>query len=207
MDADREKDRLWLRSFFRASFSRDLASGIEFGWFSKQVLQAVLRAADEIKTKHHMEETMKFRSWSVALITIVVLAGMLPVFASRSVVRAQNPSYKPETEHVIPSLDGPTLYVTYCAVCHGKAADGQGPMAPVLKVRVPDLTEIAKRNGGIFPFVRVQKIIDGTDTAGLGHGTREMPIWGPIFSQVTDDRDYGKVRIHNLAKYLESIQK
>jgi mono/diheme cytochrome c family protein len=150
---------------------------------------------------------MRFRSWLGARITVVTLAGMLSVFASRPAVGVQNPSYRPETEHLIPSLDGPTLYVTYCAACHGKTADGNGPVAPALKSRVPDLTKIAKRNGGKFPFARVEKIIDGTESLGLSHGTREMPIWGPIFSQVTDDRDYGKVRIHNLTKYLESIQK
>ncbi|MBV8550613.1 MAG: c-type cytochrome [Acidobacteriaceae bacterium] len=148
---------------------------------------------------------MSSASWFTAAVT-VVLAGMLGT-SGWSADRAQNSSYKPETEHLIPSLDGPTLYVTYCAVCHGKAADGHGPMAPVLKVRVPDLAEIAKRNGGVFPFARVQRIIDRTDSTGPGHGTRTMPIWGPIFSQVTTDRDYGKVRIYNLTKYLESIQK
>jgi Cytochrome c len=123
-------------------------------------------------------------------------------------IRAQNPTQKlPDTEHLIPSLDGPTLYTTYCAVCHGKAADGQGPMAPILKAKVPNLIEIAKRNGGTFPFNRVQETIAGTEQKGLGHGTREMPIWGPIFSQVTTDQDFGKVRIYNLAKYLESIQR
>ena len=35
-----------------------------------------------------------------------------------------------EGDHVIPSLDGQTLFVTYCAVCHGKAADGTGPIWP-----------------------------------------------------------------------------
>jgi hypothetical protein len=33
-----------------------------------------------------------------------------------------------------------------------------------------------------------------------------MPIWGPIFSQVERDQDWGRVRIANLGKYLESIQ-
>lgn len=80
-------------------------------------------------------------------------------------------------------------------------------MAPVLRVRVPDLTHIAKRNGGVFPFERVEKTIDGTESDGLGHGTREMPVWGPIFSQVTSDRDYGKARIYNSTKYLQSIQR
>jgi len=113
----------------------------------------------------------------------------------------------PEGGHLIPSLDGHTLFLTYCAVCHGKAADGQGPMAPVLKVRVPDLTGIAKRHGGKFPFELVERRIDGTESGVVGHGTKEMPIWGPIFSQVTSDQDFGKVRIYNLTKYLQGIQR
>jgi mono/diheme cytochrome c family protein len=124
-------------------------------------------------------------------------------FAASLVAQAQ----KPEGEHLIPSLDGHALFVTYCAVCHGKAADGTGPMAPVLKIKVADLTRISERHGGKFPFDWVQKRIEGGDSDGLGHGTREMPIWGPIFSQVTTDQDFGKVRIFNLTKYLQGIQK
>jgi hypothetical protein len=41
----------------------------------------------------------------------------------------------------------------------------------------------------------------------LSHGTREMPVWGPIFSQDISDRDYGKLRLYNVAKYLEELQK
>jgi mono/diheme cytochrome c family protein len=39
------------------------------------------------------------------------------------------------------------------------------------------------------------------------HGTRELPVWGPIFHQVEEDVDRGNVRLENLVKYLESIQK
>ena len=125
-----------------------------------------------------------------------------------AVAWGQTGTKRPEMEHVVPALDGPTLFVTYCAVCHGKAADGRGPMAATLKSHVPNLTDIAKRNGGTFPFARVAKSIDGTDSfGGLGHGTKEMPIWGPLFSQVSSDQDFGKVRIHNLTKYIESLQK
>lgn len=109
-------------------------------------------------------------------------------------------------QQVIPSLNGPTLFTTYCAVCHGQAADGHGPMAAILKTTVPDLTRIAKQNGGVFPLERVENIIAGTESSGLGHGTRQMPVWGPLFSQITSDRDYGKVRLYNVAKYIESIQ-
>lgn len=80
-------------------------------------------------------------------------------------------------------------------------------MARILKTPAPDLTKIAKRNGGMFPLQRVENVIAGTESNGLGHGTRKMPVWGPLFSEITSDRDYGKVRLHNVAKYLESIQK
>lgn len=53
-------------------------------------------------------------------------------------------------------------------------------MAAILKTAVPDLTSIAKRNGGVFPLVRIQNIIAGTESSGLGHGTRQMPVWGPL---------------------------
>src|SRR5579864_1808133 len=41
----------------------------------------------------------------------------------------------------------------------------------------------------------------------LGHGSREMPVWGPIFHQIQEDRDYGEVRLQNITDYLKSIQK
>jgi mono/diheme cytochrome c family protein len=104
-------------------------------------------------------------------------------------------------------LDGAKLYTQYCASCHGAKADGFGPMAGALKAKVPDLSLIAARNGGAFPMNRVQAVIAGEQPAGLSHGTREMPVWGPIFSQDISDRDYGKLRIYNVAKFLEGLQK
>jgi mono/diheme cytochrome c family protein len=115
---------------------------------------------------------------------------------------AQNP----RQEAVIDSLKGADLYKAYCAVCHGSDAKGNGPMSKSLKTTPPDLTRIAARNGGSFPLARVRRIISGTEVLGAGHGTREMPVWGPIFSRVEADRDLGGVRIDNLARYLESLQ-
>ena len=79
-------------------------------------------------------------------------------------------------------------------------------MAVWLKVPPADLTRIAARNGGDFPLARVERIISGEEALPRGHGTRPMPIWGPIFSQVTRDQDLGRVRIDNLARYLRDIQ-
>ena len=65
---------------------------------------------------------------------------------------------------------------------------------------------ISRRSGGIFPVARVRKFMVG-DEAILGHGSREMPIWGPIFHQIQEDRDYGEIRLQNITDYLKSMQK
>jgi len=110
-----------------------------------------------------------------------------------------------QSQTLIRSVEGPDLYRAYCASCHGKDATGNGPVAPSLKATVPDLTRIAANNGGKFPVERVRRIIQG-DGVIASHGSREMPIWGPIFHQVESDVDRGYVRLDNLIKYLESLQ-
>jgi mono/diheme cytochrome c family protein len=133
---------------------------------------------------------------------------ILGVFCLSAAVWAQGSSNKPPQHDVklIDSIRGPELYRTYCASCHGLDAKGNGPMAPLLKVRPGDLTRIAIRNRGVFPIMEVQKIISGEKQPNSGHGSREMPVWGPIFSQVTRDVDLGRVRIDNLSRYLRDIQ-
>jgi mono/diheme cytochrome c family protein len=111
-----------------------------------------------------------------------------------------------EGMRLIESIQGPELYRAYCAVCHGKDGKGGGPAAASLKTSPPDLTRIAARNRGAFPFVKVQRIIAGEETVPTSHGSREMPVWGPIFSVVAWDQDLGRVRIYNLAKYIEGLQ-
>jgi len=104
------------------------------------------------------------------------------------------------------SIEGPVLYKAYCAVCHAVDGKGGGPMAGALKVRPTDLTRIAARNHGVFPRERIEKIISGNEQILAGHGTREMPVWGPVFSEVEWDRDLSPVRLRNLAKYIEEMQ-
>jgi mono/diheme cytochrome c family protein len=107
---------------------------------------------------------------------------------------------------LINSIQGPALYKAYCASCHGADAKGDGPMAKSLNVKPPDLTRIAARNGGKFPLMRIERTISGEEQPPRGHGTSEMPVWGPIFSHVERDQDLGRVRIDNLARYLRDIQ-
>jgi mono/diheme cytochrome c family protein len=119
--------------------------------------------------------------------------------------QSQKPS-ETESVRLIESIQGPALYEAYCAVCHGKDGKGTGPMAKSLKSNTPDLTRIAARSGGKFPLNRIQRIISGEEQLPAGHGTREMPVWGPIFSQIAWDQDLGRIRVYNLAKHIEQFQ-
>lgn len=111
-----------------------------------------------------------------------------------------------ESTRLIDSIQGPALYKAYCAVCHGPDLKGGGPMAQSLKMKPSNLTSLTMRNGGKFPSARVRAIISGEEQTPAGHGSREMPVWGPIFSQVAWDQDLGRVRIDNLARYIEQMQ-
>lgn len=120
---------------------------------------------------------------------------------------AQSPKeHENQPARLIDSIKGADLYNTYCAVCHGVDAKGNGPMAQSLRSVPTDLTRIAARNGGSFPLARMRRVISGEEARGTEHGTREMPVWGPIFSQVDRDQDLGGVRIDNLARYLQTLQ-
>lgn len=132
-----------------------------------------------------------------------MVGGLFVILVSSAQTEKTQP---PETTHLIDSVQGPVLYRAYCAVCHGKDGKGGGPMAKSLKVPPPDLTRLATRNGGSFPMARIQRIISGEEPRPAGHGTREMPVWGPIFSQIAWDQDLGRVRVNNLARYIEGLQ-
>jgi mono/diheme cytochrome c family protein len=119
--------------------------------------------------------------------------------------RAQTVPQTPELERLIYSVKGPDLFRAHCAACHGEDAKGGGPVAFSLTAKVPDLSVLAKNNKGVFPAADVRRMIAGDEIAD-SHGSREMPIWGPIFHRIEWDQDLGDVRLENLVKYLVSIQ-
>jgi mono/diheme cytochrome c family protein len=75
---------------------------------------------------------------------------------------------------------GGALYREYCAVCHGIAATGGGPMATAMIVQPADLTTLTQRYGGAFPMARVAARIDGRDPL-VSHGS-DMPVYGDFFA-------------------------
>lgn len=106
----------------------------------------------------------------------------------------------------IPPDSGKDMFKAYCASCHGLDAKGDGPVASALKAPIPDLTQLAKQNGGKFPADRFASILEGAATTP-SHGSADMPVWGPVFLSVSH-RQSAQVqqRIHNLSDYVESLQ-
>jgi mono/diheme cytochrome c family protein len=133
-------------------------------------------------------------------VPMLFLLGTVVVSASAQTTPQRQPPMRP--------VDGVTIFRNNCAACHGLAGQGDGPVSKVLKRSVPDLTRLSQRNGGAFPAIHVRTTITfGADDLLPAHGSKTMPIWGPIFHEIEFDQDLGNVRLENITKYLESIQR
>jgi mono/diheme cytochrome c family protein len=102
------------------------------------------------------------------------------------------------------TLDGKTMFHEYCAVCHGDEGKGNGPAADALKKAPADLTQVARKNGGTFPEIKVQRMITGADEVAA-HGNRAMPVWGNIFRSLSN-KDGETLRVNALMRYVEQLQ-
>lgn len=117
---------------------------------------------------------------------------------------AQRPATPPL---IISSLSGGDLFRFYCATCHGREGKGDGPVASSLRTPPADLTRIAARHGGHFPSEEIRRFIAGDEPLVNAHGSREMPVWGPIFRSLEPHDRLTPIRIENLVMFIESIQK
>ena len=143
---------------------------------------------------------------------VTTLAALALCLASAG--RSQSAPQQQKTTPTIKEVDAPRtltfsgdeLFKTYCAVCHGPGGKGDGPAAEALKKRPADLTQLSRKNGGKFPGLEVKNYINGMDTVAA-HGSRTMPIWGDIFSQMPAGKeDQAAFRIAALVKYVEQMQ-
>ena len=112
---------------------------------------------------------------------------------------------------------GKREYDSNCAVCHGKLGKGDGPYAGMVDTKGgADLTMLSKKNGGVFPILKVTETIDGRFMV-KAHGPRDMPIWGADYlarardsmaaSEMPFDVEaYVQYRIFALAEYVYRLQ-
>jgi mono/diheme cytochrome c family protein len=134
------------------------------------------------------------------VVLYAILLSLICVTATRSAPTVDETlplGYKPS---------GAVMYKQYCATCHGAAAKGDGPLGSFLKVPPPDLTKLAQRHAGQFPYDYVSEILE-FGPGPTAHGSSDMPTWGPIF-QYFDKQNQRAVqqRIKKLCEYLASLQ-
>jgi mono/diheme cytochrome c family protein len=143
-------------------------------------------------------------------VAVVALAGWLTATSAR----ADDPAL----------AQGKLLYMKYCASCHGADGKGSGTVGVMLTPKASDLTQIAKKNGGKFPFYEVMQLINGRGPSGQNenaslpglpkaHGEAGMPVWGEIFSRQElskgsslDLQLQATGKIMMITEYVESIQ-
>ncbi len=107
-------------------------------------------------------------------------------------------------------VSGRALFTDNCAVCHGRKADGNGPLADKLEIRPANLSELALNNGGVFP---------ADDTIAKVHGYSnsdhfaDMPEFGSVFTGpevMWETADGARIpttqNMVSLVRYLESLQ-
>ncbi len=142
------------------------------------------------------------------------LSKFIPLSAVMVIVSAfavaQEAQTAPTIKHVpiarSSPISGKEMYKSYCAVCHGTDATGEGPAASALKLPPTNLTQLAKNNGGQYPSAHVAAVIRGqADLAA--HGSKDMPVWGPLFSSISNGHEAEvQQRIANLVEYIGTLQ-
>jgi mono/diheme cytochrome c family protein len=103
---------------------------------------------------------------------------------------------------------GRRAFQIHCMNCHGDGGKGDGPMVEVLRVPPTDLTRLTEAAGGTFPTDAIYRAIDGREEI-LGHGRRQMPVWGLTFQELgrdTSEEKQTEERILDLIFFLRMIQ-
>jgi mono/diheme cytochrome c family protein len=104
---------------------------------------------------------------------------------------------------------GKQMFVRYCASCHGVDGKGNGAVAVQLKFKAADLTLIRKKNKGIYPLDDVMATIDGRRIV-KGHGERDMPVWGEVFTAQLEKQKYAELtallKAKTIAEYVATLQ-
>lgn len=107
--------------------------------------------------------------------------------------------------------DGAAFFAANCTACHGTTGDGNGAVAADLSPPPPDLTLLARDNGGTFPTARALSYIYGDPQDG--HLARVMPEFGGTMADDLVPLEVDGVltptprALAGLLAYLEDIQR
>jgi mono/diheme cytochrome c family protein len=142
-----------------------------------------------------------------AIRNAVMSCALCSSFGSLCVAQQQSAKKAPITHTTTPA-SGAELYKQYCAVCHGNDLKGNGPAPAPFKRSPPDLTTLARRHDGKFPYAYVSDVLrNGIKTPDHASDSGEMPVWGTLFTTIDrSDQTQVTLRITNLTVYVESRQ-
>ncbi len=98
--------------------------------------------------------------------TVVAIAAFAIVFGRQVVAEALDP--------------GKAEYRSSCASCHGIDGKGNGPVSADLRVPPSDLTVLARRNNGVFPFYSVYEIIEREENGDSSRHARNADLGRPV---------------------------
>jgi mono/diheme cytochrome c family protein len=135
----------------------------------------------------------------------VLLSALLFSTAMPAMAQQTKKTIKRTSITVTSAASGEEMFNVYCAVCHGKGGKGDGPAASEFKIPPTNLTLLAINNNGKFPEPYVTQVIQSGPREAKAHGSKDMPVWGVLFSSISDPATV-KLRIHNLTNYIESLQ-
>jgi mono/diheme cytochrome c family protein len=113
------------------------------------------------------------------------------------------------SQTVVAQPGGAALFARHCASCHGPVGEGDGPVATIIQVAVPNLRTLRTRSQGTFPRDAVMRYIDGRSLPAA-HGDRLMPVWGDSFAGTAADSDANeataRATITAITDYIEQLQ-
>ncbi|MGH9680113.1 MAG: c-type cytochrome [Candidatus Acidiferrales bacterium] len=135
----------------------------------------------------------------------VLMAALVFSFATVALAQGGNKEIKKSPIRMTSANSGKEMFETYCAVCHGTDARGDGPAASEFKKAPANLTLLARDHDGKYPESYVTEVIQTGPRDAKAHGSKDMPVWGKLFSSLGDAATV-KLRIFNLNKYIESLQ-
>jgi mono/diheme cytochrome c family protein len=127
--------------------------------------------------RNRKQEAVIRRSYLGRVLVIVVITGMLGLYAATATAQS-----------------APLLYKIYCARCHGSSGHGDGPDAGTLKTKPRDFAD-CKLMSTISDATRFKAIKFGGASVGL---SSDMPAWS---AGLDDDQ------IRSLMQYLKGFCK
>ena len=92
---------------------------------------------------------------------------------------------------------GRAHFKIFCTNCHGLAADGNGPLVQLLKIKPTDLTILGRDGNPEAITERVLKAVDGRHKVGEGQQPK-MPVFSENLQVKT---------VYEIAEYVKSIQR